>query len=57
MLRAQDHYSYLVLIAAALELVGGSLFVLNVKFGAVLLVSPRTWLWRARRLAAPCAHQ
>lgn len=34
----QEHYSYLVLGAATLELLGAVLFVLNVKLGAILLV-------------------
>jgi hypothetical protein len=38
----QEQYANIVFVAGALELLGGVLFTLNVKLGAVILVSTRT---------------
>jgi len=52
----QEHYQMLILVAAGLELLGGALFVLNIKFGAVLLVRcvPCSCAPLGRLLAAGC---
>jgi hypothetical protein len=51
---SQEQLSTLLFVAGSVELLGATLFTLNVKLGAVLLVSPAAgWPLRRRRLAEP----